>query len=382
MRFHINTFLFWLCCLPMLQPAARAQQQATTATGKSVLLFNDGTWFYADSVPLFGIKPTVISGLEIPKIGSKEKIISHTGFALNYNEKHEQANWVAYELTKEETNKLFNRTDKFIPDPKVRSKTATDKDYKNSGYDRGHLAPASDMGWSAASMAESFYYSNMSPQEPGFNRGIWKRLEEQVRNWAIQNNAVFVVTGPVLTDGLPTIGSNKVSVPTFYYKVILDYTEPGIKAIGFILPNFGTKDPLQKYAVSIDSVEQLTGIDFFPQLPDDQEVLIEKILCAKCWDWSGADDRAQPQQKKSAASSTQCSGITKAGNRCRNNTVNANGYCHHHQAQASGGGATNNNSYSTPSQKSSSTVQCSGTTKAGNRCRRMTSNASGRCYQH
>ena len=367
-----------------MPPVTFGQQQATTASGKSVFLFNDGTWFYADSVPLFGIKSLGISGLEIPKTGAKEKIISHTGFSLSYNEKHEQANWVAYELTKEETNKLFDRTDKFIPDPKVRSKTSTDKDYKNSGYDRGHLAPASDMGWSAASMAESFYYSNMSPQEPGFNRGIWKRLEEQVRNWALQNNAVFVVTGPVLSDGLPTIGSNKVSVPTFYYKVVLDYTEPGIKSIGFIMPNFGTKDPLQKYAVSIDSVEQLTGIDFFPQLPDDQEALIEKTVCTKCWEWGGAEERMQPQsqQKKPASTSAQCSGITKAGNRCRNNTLNVNGYCHLHQAQTGGGPAPAKDTYRAPTQKSSSAVQCSGTTKAGKRCRRMTTSASGRCYQH
>ena len=110
-------------------------------------------------------------------------------------------------------------------------------DYKGSGYDRGHLAPAGDMKWSTTAMSESFYMSNMSPQEPSFNRGIWNRLESQVRRWAIDNGSVYIATGGVLTDGLKTLGSNSVSVPQYYFKVILDYQEPDIKGIGFIIPN-------------------------------------------------------------------------------------------------------------------------------------------------
>ena len=182
------------------------------------------SFVFADSIPLYNIKATSITKLEIPKTNSKDKIITHTGYSLLYNETHEQANWIAYDLTAEETNKLFERTDKFISDPKVKTGTASDKDYKGSGYDRGHLAPASDMGWSTTAMAESFYYSNMSPQTPSFNRGIWKKLEELVRTCAIENNTIYVVTGPVLTNGLQTIGPNKVSVPNYYYKVVLDYS--------------------------------------------------------------------------------------------------------------------------------------------------------------
>ena len=167
----------------------------------------------------------------------------------------------------------------------VKSETACNADYLHSGYDKGHLAPAADMGWSATAMKESFYFSNMSPQDPSFNRGIWKRLEELVRDWAIQNNTIYIVTGPLLSTGLPTIGANKVSIPKFYYKVILDYTEPEIKSIAFIMPNAGSKDNLQRYAVSIDNVEKATGIDFFPSLPDEQENKIEKELCVACWQW-------------------------------------------------------------------------------------------------
>ena len=226
-----------------------------------------------------------ISNLEIPKTSSTDVVIKHTGYSLLYSETHEQATWVAYELTNAETNKIAERGNKFITDPKVTTQSANAQDYKGSGYDKGHLAAAADMGWSVTTMAESFYYSNMSPQVPGFNRGIWKKLEERVRVWAIENKAVYIVTGPVLSVGLKTIGPNKVSIPNYYYKVILDYTEPDIKGIGFIIPNASSSQPLKSFAVSIDSVEKQTGIDFFPLLPDVQEKQIESTLCVKCWTW-------------------------------------------------------------------------------------------------
>ena len=227
-----------------LRVSVAGQQVAKTGDGNTVLLHSDGTWVYADSVPLYNLKAARIKQLEWPKTTTKDQVVKHTGFSLLYNEKHEQAGWVAYDLTRQETNKLFERSDRFVADPKVMTGTATDKDYEGSGYDRGHLAPASDMGWSATAMAESFFYSNISPQIPGFNRGIWKRLEGLVRSWAIEYDTVYVVTGPILRSGLPTLGPNQVSVPEHYYKVILDYTEPGIKGIGFILPNISSKSPL------------------------------------------------------------------------------------------------------------------------------------------
>lgn len=276
--------------------------------------------------------------IEIPLTQANDVVVTHTGYSLLYNETHEQASWVAYELTEKETQKLYKRSDKFLVDPKVSTGTATDEDYKESGYDRGHLAPAADMGWSSITMAESFYYSNMSPQVPSFNRGIWKKLEELVRTWAVENNSIYVVTGPVLSSGLKTIGPNKVSVPNYYYKVILDYDEPAKKAIGFILPNMGTDKPLQSFAVSIDSVEKVTGIDFFHALPDDQETYLESSICTSCWSWKST----------SGGSSVQSQGKTQ----------------------------------SQPSTSSSELVQCSGRTQAGNRCKRMTTNANGRCYQH
>lgn len=132
-------------------------------------------------------------------------------------------------------------------------------------------------------MSESFFMSNMSPQKPGFNRGIWKRLEEQVRTWAEQNEELYVVTAGILKGDLPAIGVNRVGVPAYYYKVILDYKEPELKAIGFILPNEKSNKPLQSFAVTVDQVEKKTGIDFFHALPDDIEEKLESLSDHSMW---------------------------------------------------------------------------------------------------
>lgn len=282
----MKKLVFTLLSVYGFQLVAFSQQEATTISGKKAVLYEDGTWLFTDSIPLYNLHPAFIDRLEIPKSANQETIISHSCYSLVYNETHEQANWVAYQLTsKEVTQKVAERVDKFKSDPKVKTKTANDKDYTNSGYDRGHLAPAADMCWSLTAMNESFYYSNICPQEPGCNRGVWKRLEDLVRGWAVENDSIYVITGPVLTPGLSSIGANKVSVPKHFYKIILDYSPPGIKGIGFIVPNTSSNEPLQVFAVTIDSIETLTSLDFFPLLPDEQEKIIEGAICIKCWNW-------------------------------------------------------------------------------------------------
>lgn len=269
--------------------------------------------------------------LEIPA-HKGQRITQHLAYTLLYNELHEQAAWVAYQLTKKETIRVYERSNDFNEDPLISTGTATDFDYKRSGYDRGHLAPAADMGWSATAMRESFYYSNMSPQDPGFNRGVWKRLEEQVRDWAWENEAIYVVTGPVLSSKLPKIGSNGVSIPAYYYKVILDYSKPSVKAIAFLLPNKSSTLGIQSYAVSINEVEKLTGIDFFPILPNVQEEQLESQLCQACWTWNTYKPRAKKSASRTSISSAvQCSGMTKKGNRCKRKTTDSSGSCYQHQ---------------------------------------------------
>jgi len=273
----------------------------------------------------------ISSKMEIPfTTDEKKTVVHHTAYSLLYSEEHEQAIWIAYELTKEETKKAFDRSDKFIVDPDVKTGSANDKDYRGAGYDRGHLAPAADMSWSNKTMLESFYFSNMSPQDPSFNRGIWKKLEELVRYWANENNSLYVVTGPILSKGLPTIGGNKVSVPNYYYKVLLDYSQPDVKAIGFILENKTEKASLSNFAVSIDSVEAMTGLNFFPNLPDKVERDLESKVCISCWSWK-AVKTTNNQKDKNTGVSLQCKGSTKSGSQCKRKTSHSSGFCQQHQ---------------------------------------------------
>ena len=210
-------------------------------------------------------------------------IIRREHYALSYLEKHEQAEWVAYELTAEEVAGNTERTDDFREDPEVTTGSATLKDYYRSGYDRGHLAPAGDMKFSEDAMSESFFMSNMSPQKPSFNRGIWRKLESEVREQAVENGRLFVVTGPVFGEQVKKIGESGVSIPKAYYKVLLDYTEPEVKAIAFLLANKGSKKDVYDFAVTIDSVEAVTSIDFFPALPDLEENMLESKINPSLW---------------------------------------------------------------------------------------------------
>ena len=216
--------------------------------------------------------------------GKADTIIDRPGYALGYIEYHEQPAWVIYIMTKAEaTTKVAKRTNKFRSDPEIPTGSATTGDYRRSGYDRGHLAPAADMAFSGQTMADSFFMSNMSPQKPAFNRGIWKDLEALVRSFAITERKIVVVTGPILPKKKTvTIGANKVTVPTHYYKVIFDLTPPQ-KMIAFILPNEGSDKLLREFAVSVDAVEKATGLDFFSKLPKEKQKQLESSFSIRAW---------------------------------------------------------------------------------------------------
>ena len=220
-----------------------------------------------------------------PKFKKREQVIRHLGYTLCYDENYEQAKWVAYRLTATMCNNSDEeRTDNFREDPAVKTGSATPNEYKKTGYDRGHLCPAGDMAWSEITMSESFYMSNMSPQTPKFNRGIWKTLETQVREWATKEEEIYIVTAGILEKGLATIGEkNKVAVPKYFYKIVLDVFGPEKKAIAFVMPNEGSKESIFDYAVTVDSVERLTQINFFPALPDDIENNLESHLNIELW---------------------------------------------------------------------------------------------------
>ena len=218
--------------------------------------------------------------------GKADSIIDREGYSHGYIEYHEQPAWVTYKLTKTEAiTKAAKRGDDFREDSSVPTGSATLADYRRSGYDRGHLAPAADMAFSSKTMSESFYMSNMSPQKPAFNRGCWKDLEEQVRQFAISEGEIMVVTGPILPDNKTiTIGNNKVTVPTHYYKVIYDLTPPQ-KMIGFIMPNEGSNKSLQSFAVTVDAVEDATGLNFFSLVPQPKQEQLESTISVRDWRW-------------------------------------------------------------------------------------------------
>ncbi len=210
--------------------------------------------------------------------------IYHTGFTLCYSEPHEQAAWVAYQLTRGEvqSQKASRKDMQFADDKDVPTGSATKDDYRNTGFDKGHLAPAADMKWSVKAMRECFLLSNISPQRHEFNAGIWEDLESAVRAVAVRRSTVDIVTGPVLEAGLPKIGREGVSVPRRFFKVLL-CRAGGVRAIGFLMPNEFRTEDFTKFAVPVDSVEAVTGLDFFNTLDDSIENAAERARDTRWW---------------------------------------------------------------------------------------------------
>ncbi len=210
-------------------------------------------------------------------------IVVHDNYTLSYNEKYEQAEWVAYELKKNTNrNQNFQRPF-FIEDTKVATGSASWKNYKKSGYDKGHLCPAGDRKFSKEAFDETFLTSNISPQKHDFNEGIWNTLEQKVRYWSTKYDGIYVVTGGVLTDDLETIGNEDVAVPKFFYKILLDTSRGEYKMIAFLVPAVDSYKPLYKFVVAVDEIEKLTGIDFYPTLDDSIESKLERNSDYKDW---------------------------------------------------------------------------------------------------
>lgn len=226
-----------------------------------------------------------ISGLEEVKTapGLDEKIVEYKGMTLSFNPRLHIPNWVAWELTADETEGNVPRSNQFKNDPAINGCAET-WDYSYSGYDRGHMAPAGDMKWDKRAMQETFYLTNICPQAKSLNTGAWKRLEEKCRQRARRDSAIVIVCGPVANDRFKEyIGDSRVAVPLRFFKVILSpYTNPPT-GIGFIMPNGYVEGGMQSCAVSIDSVEAVTGHDFFSALPDDIEREVESRCNFNKW---------------------------------------------------------------------------------------------------
>lgn len=226
--------------------------------------------------------------LEIPARlkDTPELLLQRRGYTVSYNRDLKIPNWVAWELTPEKLVERESRTDKFLPDPDLpEAEAVTTDDYKGSGMDRGHMCPAGDNRWHWKAMQESFYMTNICPQDHNLNRGDWKELEEACRRWAQKEGRIYIVCGPILyKQKHRTIGrQHKVTVPEGFFKVVLCADSRPPKAIGFIYKNQSENRPMEYYARTVDEVESVTGIDFFPALPDKTERKVEAEYDLKNW---------------------------------------------------------------------------------------------------
>ncbi|MDE5651961.1 MAG: DNA/RNA non-specific endonuclease [Muribaculaceae bacterium] len=223
-------------------------------------------------------------GLELAKgAPSTNTVKEYDGFTVCFNPDNRTSDWVGWELLESEVSDNVSRTDKFWQDYAVANCPSPD-DYRNSGFDKGHLCPAADQKRSASAMSDCFVMTNMTPQAHALNAGAWQTLEKKERLWAQRDSAIVIVAGPIYTDSdTDRIGKNGVRVPSSFYKVILAPYVESPRAIGFIYPNMKCPGDMANYAMSVRDVEKITGLDFFSALPDDIEDKVESTFSFTEW---------------------------------------------------------------------------------------------------
>lgn len=245
--------------------------------------------FNSMDAPSEGLQQVPYENIEQPDalIGVSEVILFKSQFIISYNVETHCPNYVCWSLDRGRLRGDAQRTDKFNFDPALSENARVDYyDYNGSGYDRGHMCPAGDNKNSMKAMEESFLMTNICPQNHALNSGAWNDLEMQCRQWAKDYGTVYICCGPIFDSKNPrTIGKRKdmkVAVPDRFFKVLLTMgKEP--KAIGFIYPNANTNKDIRDYAVSVDEVEKITGMDFFYQLDNKQEKAIESVCKPAQW---------------------------------------------------------------------------------------------------
>lgn len=235
------------------------------------------------------------------------QILERLGYITSYNHDTKCPNWVAWHLTKERTDGPFprkgvpyydengtaigigdvtpetQRGDYFLDleskEPRQQLSDWT-RDYNMS---HGHMCPAGDNKWDKAAMNQSFLLTNMCPQDEKLNGGGWKKLEEKCRTWANQYGGIYIVAGPIFNEPITrTLGEGKIAVPDAFFKVVL-CLEGTPKAIGFLFKNDSSSQSIKDCVCSVDSVEELTGFDFFYSLPDDIEDVVESDANLSKW---------------------------------------------------------------------------------------------------
>lgn len=215
-----------------------------------------------------------------------EQLLFNDAYVSSFNNQTLMPNWVAWRLTADHAEGSVQRKGvEFTPDDRVDERyRVTTYDYMRSGYDRGHMCPAADNKWSQRAMVQCFLLTNICPQDHGLNVGDWNEMENQCRRWAKQYGEIYIVSGPILYRSKhKRIGSqHKITVPEAFFKVVL-CLKGTPKGIGFIYRNTGGNRPKGDYVNSIDQVERITGLDFFPSLPDKTEKVVEAEANLNDW---------------------------------------------------------------------------------------------------
>ncbi len=255
-----------------------------------------------------------LKDIGLPSLQTGDELVNHEAMSLAYVKAYKQARWVAHIILPDVIQGTVFRTNDFRVDSKVKSGTAEEADffvkkikpdssfeYDAFGFDRGHLAPSADFRWSKKALSESYLYSNISPQLAEFNRESWGDLEDAIRGYLYSHpkTELYVVTGPILKQGLPVIerGKNKVPIPEEFFKVVIDPLNK--KGIAFLMPNKKNTAALKTFATSINEIEKLTGLDFFNKLPAATQEQMESLTDATAWlpVSSATDVEPLPQDK-------------------------------------------------------------------------------------
>lgn len=296
--FLLLAFLFASCDQPKQKPATFSSAPSVVASSDKVATDEEFEAMTEEQRIEYnnqdahgeGLSQEIYGSLEYPAelVGVNEMILRKSQFAVSYNTKTLCPNYVCWHLTKDRTRGDLKRPDDFTPDFALSERLQVNThDYSSSGYDRGHMCPAGDNKNSTQAMLESFMMTNICPQSHDLNAGDWNELEELCRDWAHDYGDLYICCGPIFDSKQPkTIGKRKhglwISVPDRFFKVIL-YMGKKPRAIGFIFPNEGTRRDLRTYATSVNKVERVTGMDFFPELPDDLEDKVEQQCNPAAW---------------------------------------------------------------------------------------------------
>ncbi|MCQ2247089.1 MAG: DNA/RNA non-specific endonuclease [Bacteroidaceae bacterium] len=277
-----------VAAIPILKQANAQTSNTETASVDTVMVAESVATPEAMNIA------TVPQGIDfsLPALrkNSGEQILHRSQMTISYNKEWGEPNWVAYYLTNYDLNGDVGREPEFYQDFEIDEKHRVSTfDYSRSGYDRGHMAPAGDFNNNRKAKKETFYMTNICPQNHTLNANSWNTLEKQCRTWARREKGIYVVVGPIMGKNPKRIGKHNVAVPDGFFRCILSMKPGHEKAIGFIYQNNDQRQRISHAVRSVDEVERITGLDFFTALPDDMEKRLESKPNLKDWGYPKED---------------------------------------------------------------------------------------------